>query len=101
MPISPILYESLLEDVDFHILGFLTRQGLGRYQDAVAEAARIEKATGVPMTVESLKPSHFGWTEYKLPVGSTFKSLKDKVVFYPVGIFSTDQKIELLSLARL
>ncbi len=96
MSISPILYESLLEDVDFHILSFLKRQRLGRYQDAVAEAARIEKETGVPMTVESFKPSHFGWTEYKLPVGSTFKSLKDKVVFYPVGIFSTDENFEAL-----
>ena len=95
-PVSPLLYESLLEDVDFRILGFLKRQRLGIYQDALAEAARIEKETGVPMTVESFKPSHFGWTEYKLPVGATFKSLKDKVRFYPVGIFSTDENFEAL-----
>lgn len=86
----PILYESLFDEIDFHILSFLRRHALGRYQDALAEAARIEKETGIPMTVESLKPVHFGWTQYKLPVGSTFISLKDNVRFYPVGVFSTD-----------
>lgn len=96
MSLCPILYESLLEGVDFHILGFLRQRALGRYQDALAEAARIEKATGIPMTVESFKPVHFGWSEYKLPVGSTYKSLKDNVRFYPVGIFSTDENFEAL-----
>jgi len=75
---------------------FMRRQTLGRYQDALAEAAKIEKAEGIPMTVEALKPVHFGWTEYKLPVGSSYKSLKKNVRFYPVGIFSTDENFTAL-----
>lgn len=48
------------------------------------------------MTVEALKPVHFGWTEYKLPVGASYKTLKENVRFYPVGIFSVDQNFTTL-----
>jgi len=87
----PLLYETILEEANKEILSFVKRHAFDRYQDALAEAAKIEKETGIPMTVEGFKPIHFGWTEYKLPVGTTFIMLKDKVRFYPVGIFSTDK----------
>jgi len=78
------------------INAFLTRHAFDRYQEALAEAKKIEEETGVPMIVEAFKPVHFGWSTYKLPVGSTFISLKDKVRFYPVGIFSTDKNFTTL-----
>ncbi len=96
----PILYESLFDEIDRHLLSFLQRLAFGRYQDALAEAARIEKETGIPMTVESLKPVHFGWTEYKLPVGDTSIRLRTNSRFYPVGIFSTDQDFAALKWYR-
>ncbi len=94
-----LLYESLFEDpckcanMQFkgrRMFEFMRRFSPDRYQDALAEAKRIEEAEGIPMIVEGLKPAHFGWTDYVLPVGIHSMSLKDNVRFYPVGIFSTD-----------
>jgi len=87
----PLLYESIFDEADREIFNYLTRHAFGRYEDALAEAARIEKEKNIPMTVEAFKPIHFGWGEYKLPVGTTFIMLQDNVRFYPVGIFSTDK----------
>lgn len=82
--------------LDPKLFKFMRRFAPDRYQDALAEAKRIEDAKGIPMTVEALKPVHFGWAEYKLPVGSTSINLKDNVCFYPVGIFSTDEDFTAL-----
>jgi len=88
---SILLYDSLYEEAHKHLMALARRLAYGRYEDALAEAAKIEKETGIPMTVEALKPVHFGWTQYKLPVGSTLLRLRENVRFYPVGIFSTDE----------
>lgn len=82
--------------LDRDFLDYMKSFAGDRYQDALAEAKRLEEATGIPMTVEALKPVHFGWVGYKLPVGSTFKSLKTNVRFYPVGIYSTDKDFTTL-----
>jgi len=88
---SILLYESLFDAANVYIKRLARSLSPGGYGEAVAEAARLEKELGIPMTVEALKPVHFGWSEYKLPVGDTFISLRSNVRFYPVGIFSTDE----------
>lgn len=88
---SVLLYESLFDEANAYLKALARCLDPGGYADAVAEAARIEKETGIPMTVEALKPVHFGWSTYKLPVGDTLISLRSNVRFYPVGIFSTDE----------
>jgi hypothetical protein len=88
---SILLYESIYDELDTHLMALARRLAPGRYEDALAEAAKIAKEKGIPMTVEALKPVHFGWTEYKLPVGDTILRLRENVRFYPVGIFSTDE----------
>lgn len=88
-----ILYEDFAGEVRSHrLLAEWTLKGkaLGRYEDTLAEAASIEKKTGVKMTVEAFKPIHFGWSSYLLPVGSHIINLKDKCRFYPVGVWSND-----------
>jgi len=92
----PILYESLFDYADLHVMSLARLMSPGGYSDALAEAEKIEKEKGIPMTVEALKPVHFKFTEYKLPVGDTFISLKENVRFYPVGIFSTDEDFAAL-----
>jgi len=47
------------------------------WKEAWEEACKIEAETGVAMTVESFKPSHFGWSIFKMPVGSKTVSLKN------------------------
>lgn len=93
---SILLYESYASN--FGIRDLLARAHVlvrrldpGGYAAAVAEAARLEKELGIPMVVEALKPVHFGWGTYKLPVGDTYINLRSNVRFYPVGIFSTDE----------
>jgi len=61
-----------------------------RYRAARAEAAKIAAAKGIRMIIEFFKPSHFGWTDYKLPVGDTTKTLKENVAFFPVGLAYMD-----------
>jgi len=61
-----------------------------RYREARAEAIKIASQKGIQMLIEFFKPSHFGWTEYKLPVGDTQKTLKDNVAFLPVGLAYMD-----------
>lgn len=89
---SILLYESYNPTFGIKRLMALARRlSPGGYADAVAEAARLEKELGIPMVVEALKPVHFGWGTYKLPVGDTYINLRSNVRFYPVGIFSTDE----------
>ncbi len=99
----PLLYESteilFKKDVisaELAILKYQIKHAFDKYQEALAEAAKIGEEKGIQMTVESLKPVHFGWTEYKMPVGDTYISLKDSVRFYPEGIFSTDSNFASL-----
>jgi len=87
---SLLLFESVYARKSQSLLSLARRLAPARYEDAVAEAQKIEKRTGVRMTVEALKPVHFGFSDYTLPVGDTVISLKNNVVFYPVGLFSTD-----------
>jgi len=104
---TPILYEStdLLfkkpalapEDLFQKLYSFALKFAPDVYKDAVAEAARIAEQKGIDMTVEGLKPVHLGWSDYKLPVGETFVNLKENVVVYPVGIFSTDPDFDSMS----
>jgi len=99
----PILFEDtdLIfrgEDEFFQSLYSFTRKfAPDAYQAAVAEAARIAKEKNIRMTVEGFKPVHFGWSEYKLPVGETYIHLKENTAFYPVGIFSNDPDFDSMS----
>lgn len=89
----PILYEDFAGEIrTLNLLSkwVLNGKALGRYEDALAEAERIQKQTGVEMTVEAFLPVHFGWASYMLPVGDTIISLKEKCSFYPIGVWSND-----------
>ena len=88
---SCILYETLVPDpFRSKLLSFTRSLSPDRYQDALAEAARIEKAEMIPMTVEGLSPKHFGFTDFVIPAGDTIKTLKANTALYPVGIWSID-----------
>ncbi len=65
-------------------------RALSRYEDAIAEAAKIEEEQRIRMSVVGFQPVHFGWPTYEMPVGEHCVTLKSNVVFYPVGMFSTD-----------
>lgn len=67
------------------------------YKEAVAEAARIGQEKGIQMVVEALEPAHLGWSAYRLPVGDTFVNLKDNIIVYPTGIFSTDPDFDSMA----
>lgn len=100
----PILYEStemlfrkpesLREEIN------ALMQSLGASEDAWAEAKIIEEEKRIPMTVESLKPIHFGWSNYTLPDGDTVRTLKGNTAFYPIGIYSTDANFTTLKWYR-
>ena len=99
----PLLYEDTdlifkgEEEAFFqHLYSFARKFAPGRYEDAVAEAARIAKEKGIRMTVEGLKPVHFGWTQYRLPTGDTYIHLKENVRVYLVGLFSNDPDLDVI-----
>ena len=93
IPVEPVR----MSDFPAKIQNFLKTEALGRYEDALAEAARIEKEQGIRMSVVGFQPVHFGWSVYELPVGERCVTLKSNVRFYPVGIFSTD--VDFVSMA--
>lgn len=66
------------------------------YDAAVAEATRIQQSIGIPMVVESLKPVHFGWSSYSLPVGTTSRTLRSNTAMFAMGLFSTDTTFETM-----
>ena len=84
----PILYENLKSNRE--VLALTRSLAPGRYEDALAEADRIEKEQNIKMSVDGLEPSHLGWSNYTLPIGTFTFSLKSNCRIYPVGIFSTD-----------
>ncbi len=99
----PILYEStdiifraptVLAPQNLQTLNnmYMLKHSLATYQDALAEAQRIEAAERIPMTVESLKPVHLGWPRYGvIPVGDCMTTLRNNTAFMPVGVWSIDE----------
>jgi hypothetical protein len=87
----PLLYESQFELDKASLTALAHRLALDRRGDAIAEAEKISKERGIKMVVDTFEPGHFGWSDYQLPVGTHMISLKDNVVFYPVGIWSIDE----------
>ena len=72
-----------------------------RYQDAVAEAAKIASGKGIRMAVEYFKPVHFGtaWVArgYKLPTGDTQKTLLSNCALFPYGILNLDTTFDYMA----
>ncbi len=92
----PLLYPSFeCLSLSRDTLDFIQRLSVAlnpdMWKEAWDEARKIEAETGVAMTVESFKPSHFGWSLFKMPVGSHTASLKNKVKFYAAGVFNIDE----------
>jgi len=71
-----------------------------RYQDAVAEAAKIAGSKTIRMAVEQFKPVHFGtdWVTrgYKLPTGDTQKTLLSNCAFFPYGLLNLDTTFDYM-----
>jgi len=71
-----------------------------RYQDAVAEAAKIASGKSIRMAVEQFKPVHFGtaWVTrgYKLPTGDTQKTLLSNCAFFPYGMLNLDETFDYM-----
>ncbi len=105
----PILYEStdLLfkpltpQNLQNQLNAFMLSKAFGSYAEAEAEANRIEAEARIPMTVESLKPVHFGWGQYGvMPRGDFMCSLKKNTAFYPVGVWSVDPNFDAIKWYR-
>lgn len=104
----PILYESTellfnrdLRRLRYENIAYMLNHAYGAYENAQAEANRIEEASRIPMTVESLKPVHFGWSQYGvIPVGDFICTLKENTAFYPVGVYSDDANFAVVKWYR-
>jgi len=97
----PFLYEYLHPThVGVKLLALARALSPDKYQEAKAEAERIQKEKAIPMIVEGIKPVHLKMSEFKLPVGDTIGTLKSNTAFYPVGIFSTDASFDAMKWYR-
>lgn len=98
---SCILYETLFPDpVKQDLLELAFSLSPGGYEDALAEAARLEERANIPMTVEAIDPAHFRLSDYRLRVGDTVGTLRENTALYPVGIWSIDHDFEAMKWYR-
>jgi len=96
----PFLYEYLHPEPELFTLSHVYALAPGAYEDALAEANRIQELRAIPMTVESVKPVHLKLATFKLPVGDTIGTLKENTAFYPVGLYSIDPDFEAMKWYR-